>query len=118
MTAGLASDLSVSVNVKDDVVLAVVALMGFLNKTMDGLGIPLEHGVVKTARGFGNSWPVGKHGAGVPVEETPVKVATSLKVLKFLPNALSFDIIELCSLSYASERLFPVIQFSSAVKSF
>jgi alkylhydroperoxidase family enzyme len=74
-----------------------VAMMGFLNKFMDALGVELEEQTVdETAALMAPSgWTIGKHGAHVARAGAGAPPAddawTKLGVVPFIPAALSFD---------------------------
>ena len=74
------------------------AMMGFLNKFMDGVGVELEQSVVsETVATLGAGWSAGKAGGDLD-PATPAKPAptpdglrTKLRLLPLLPAAIRFD---------------------------
>jgi hypothetical protein len=74
-----------------------VAMMGFLNKFMDALGVDLEGTTVEEVRDViaPSGWSPGKHGdggarpSGAPPR--PDGLATKLGILRYAPGALSLD---------------------------
>jgi hypothetical protein len=78
-------------------ILLSVAMMGFLNKFMDALGVELEGTTVQEVRGViaTSGWSSGKHGDGDAgpdgVPPPPDGVATRLGILRFAPGALALD---------------------------
>jgi alkylhydroperoxidase family enzyme len=79
-------------------IVAGVAMMGFLNKFMDAVGVELEPGVVaETATTLGAGWSAGKAGAGLDAADRrtpsppPDSVWTKLRILPHLPAALRLD---------------------------
>jgi alkylhydroperoxidase family enzyme len=78
-------------------IVLAVAMMGWLNKTMDGLGVPLEEPTVAEVNGLiaRSGWTPGKHMNGELPAATPPPRADSLfrrfGVIRHAPNALSLD---------------------------
>ncbi|MGZ3441914.1 MAG: hypothetical protein ACXVDD_20480, partial [Polyangia bacterium] len=73
-----------------------VAMMGFLNKFMDAVGVELEETTVGEVRALiaPSGWSAGKHLAGTPVDgaaPTADTFASKLGVLRYIPSALSLD---------------------------
>ncbi len=73
-----------------------VAMMGFLNKFMDAIGVELEPSTVAEVNGLiaRSGWRPGKHGTfdGVDgVAPRPDGVASKLGVVPYIPAALSLD---------------------------
>lgn len=74
-----------------------VAMMGFLNKFMDALGVPLEASTVQEVSGVigASGWAPGKHWSdSAPTTGAPPRAdtfATKLSVVRFAPSALRLD---------------------------
>jgi alkylhydroperoxidase family enzyme len=74
-----------------------IAMMGWLNKTMDGLGIPLEQPTIAEVRGVITQagWKPGKHVNGeLPAATPPPSVDSMGKrvgVIRHAPKAVSLD---------------------------
>ncbi len=74
-----------------------IAMMGWLNKAMDGLGIPLETSTVAEVNGViaATGWSPGKHMAeGLPAASPPPSadsLAKRLGVIRHAPRAISLD---------------------------
>jgi hypothetical protein len=73
-----------------------VAMMGFLNKFMDAMGIPLETSTVDEVNGViaKSGWTPGKHLAGpINAGETPQadSLATKLSLIRYAPKAVALD---------------------------
>jgi alkylhydroperoxidase family enzyme len=74
-----------------------IAMMGFLNKFMDAIGVELESATVQEVNGViaASGWTPGKHGTaptanGVPPPR-PDGIATKLGIVPYLPAALALD---------------------------
>jgi alkylhydroperoxidase family enzyme len=86
-------------SVKDEewIVLSI-AMMGWLNKTMDGLGVPLEAPVVAEVNDVlaGSGWTPGKHWDGeMPATLPPPPVDSLVRrlgIIRHAPQVLSFDL--------------------------
>ena len=79
-------------------IVAGIAMMGFLNKFMDAIGVELEPGVVaETATTLGPGWSAGKAGAALDPggRRTPPPprdgVWTKLRIVPYMPAALRLD---------------------------
>lgn len=77
-------------------IILAVAMMGFLNKFMDAVGVELEEQIVGEARALiaPSGWSPGKHFAGTTLDSAPPRadgLGTRLSVLRYAPTALSFD---------------------------
>jgi alkylhydroperoxidase family enzyme len=77
-------------------IVLAIAMMGWLNKTMDGLGIPLEEDTVAEVRDLiGKSgWQPGVHLATMPDAVAPPKPDSFGKrfgVIRFAPKAVALD---------------------------
>jgi len=74
-----------------------IAMMGWLNKTMDGLGVPLEEPTVAEVRNLiaPTGWNPGKHMSGALPSATASPRADSLGkrlgVIRHAPQAVRFD---------------------------
>lgn len=73
-----------------------IAMMGWLNKTMDALGIPLEEPTVAEVTSViaASGWTVGKHMEHVPAAAPPPKpdsLGKRLGVIRHAPKAVSLD---------------------------
>ena len=73
-----------------------IAMMGWLNKTMDALGIPLELTTAKEVQGVisRSGWTPGQHMKEAPPSGAPPRpdsIGTKLSVLRYAPSALSLD---------------------------
>lgn len=74
-----------------------IAMMGWLNKAMDGLGIPLEASTVAEVNGVigATGWSPGKHMAdGLPAASpppSPDSLAKRLSVIRHAPRAIRLD---------------------------
>jgi len=74
-----------------------VAMMGFLNKFMDGLGVELEETTVAEVGALiaPSGWSPGKHLEGAPVPDGPPPqrdgLMTKLSIVRYAPSALSLD---------------------------
>jgi hypothetical protein len=78
-------------------VVLCIAMMGFLNKTMDALGVDLEAETVEEVRAViePSGWTTGKH-AVAPAEASspPTRgdgLGLKVGLVRFLPSALAFD---------------------------
>ena len=78
-------------------ILLGVAMMGFLNKFMDALGVELEGPTVEEVRGViaPSGWSPGKHGdGGAGPHGAPPRAdgaATKLGILRYAPQAILLD---------------------------
>jgi alkylhydroperoxidase family enzyme len=78
-------------------IVLAIAMMGWLNKTMDALGVPLEAPTVAEVRGLiaGSGWSPGKHMNGELPTATAAPRADSLGtrigVIRHAPAAVSLD---------------------------
>jgi alkylhydroperoxidase family enzyme len=76
---------------------ASVAMMGFLNKFMDAIGVELEDAAVDDSEAIiaPSGWRIGQHGShAAPASATPPRadgIATKLGVVPYIPAALAFD---------------------------
>lgn len=74
-----------------------IAMMGWLNKTMDGLGVPLEEPTVAEVRDLiaPAGWSPGKHMTGaLPTTTAPPRadsLGKRLSVIRHAPQAVGFD---------------------------
>jgi hypothetical protein len=73
-----------------------IAMMGWLNKTMDALGVPLEEPTVAEVNGViaASGWSPGKHMASLPAAAPPPKpdsLGRRLGVIRHAPQALKLD---------------------------
>jgi hypothetical protein len=74
-----------------------IAMMGFLNKFMDAIGVELEETTVDEVAAVmaPSGWTVGKHGKHVARADAeppqPDTLGAKLGVLPYIPAALSFD---------------------------
>lgn len=74
-----------------------IAMMGWLNKTMDGIGVPLEEPTVAEVNGLmaRSGWSPGKHMTGTLPSATPPPRADSLakrlSVIRHAPKAVGLD---------------------------
>lgn len=73
-----------------------IAMMGFLNKFMDAVGVPLEEPTVQEVSGVigGSGWSPGKHLPGISAAGAPPpadSLATQLSLLRYAPKAISLD---------------------------
>jgi alkylhydroperoxidase family enzyme len=73
-----------------------IAMMGWLNKTMDALGVPLEEATVAEVTSVISSsgWTPGRHlQRTVPVGEPPGpdSLATRLSLIRYAPRAVALD---------------------------
>jgi alkylhydroperoxidase family enzyme len=74
-----------------------VAMMGFLNKFMDALGVELEGSTVEETRGLmsASGWSPGQHGdGGASADGAPPRpdgLMTKLGVLRYAPSAIALD---------------------------
>lgn len=73
-----------------------VAMMGFLNKFMDALGVPLESSTIEEVRGViaPSGWAPGRHGDTATPDRPPPRadtLRTRLAVLPYIPSALALD---------------------------
>jgi alkylhydroperoxidase family enzyme len=80
-------------------VVLAIAMMGWLNKTMDGLGVPLEEPTLAEVNGImsRSGWRPGKHwDRALPRAMPPPPVdslAHRLGAIRYAPQALSFDLV-------------------------
>ena len=77
-------------------VVLAVAMMGFLNKTMDALGVPLEVPLASEVTGVisPTGWAPGQHLTGaVPAGDPPGadSLSTRVSVLRYAPAAITLD---------------------------
>ena len=79
-------------------IVAGIAMMGFLNKFMDAIGVELESSVVaETATTLGPGWSAGKAGAALEAagrRTTPPpadSLWTKLRIVPYMPSALRLD---------------------------
>jgi hypothetical protein len=78
-------------------IVLAIATMGWLNKTMDALGVPLEEGTVAEVSSVlaRSGWTTGKHGRGTVVEPgtppIPDSLRTRLSLLRHAPKAIQLD---------------------------
>ena len=73
-----------------------IAMMGFLNKFMDALGVPLEEATVSEVKGVisPSGWTTGKHMKGaVSAGEPPGadSLATRFGLIRYAPQAIKLD---------------------------
>jgi alkylhydroperoxidase family enzyme len=77
-------------------IVLAIAMMGFLNKFMDTIGVELEAGVASEVQALiaPYGWKPGKHFAGAVPDRPPPRadsLATRLGVLRYAPTAISLD---------------------------
>lgn len=78
-------------------IVLAVAMMGWLNKTMDGRGVPLEAPTVAEVNGLiaASGWTPGKHmNGGLPSATPPPRadsLGTRFGMIRHAPNAISLD---------------------------
>jgi alkylhydroperoxidase family enzyme len=77
-------------------IVLAIAMMGFLNKFMDAVGVELEPAIAGEVNALitPSGWQPGKHFAGTIPEAPPPpadSLATKLGVLRFAPTAMSLD---------------------------
>lgn len=77
-------------------IVLVIAMMGWLNKTMDALGVPLEAPTIAEVSSIiaTSGWAAGKHqretvAAGIPPAADTL--ATRLGLIRYAPRAISLD---------------------------
>jgi alkylhydroperoxidase family enzyme len=81
----------------EEFIVLSIAMMGWLNKTMDALGVPLEEPTVAEVRDVisGSGWGAGKHMPnGMPAAAPPPPVDSlgkRLGVIRHAPKAVSLD---------------------------
>lgn len=73
-----------------------IAMMGWLNKTMDALGVPLEEATVAEVNPViaSSGWRPGKHMSELPPAAPPPAVdslAKRIGVIRFAPSAMALD---------------------------
>jgi hypothetical protein len=73
-----------------------IAMMGWLNKMMDALGVPLEEPTVSEVHGViaRSGWTPGQHMKGTPPAGDPPgadSLLTRLSVIRYAPQALKLD---------------------------
>jgi hypothetical protein len=73
-----------------------IAMMGWLNKMMDTLGVPLEEPTVSEVHGViaRSGWTPGQHMKGTPPAGDPPgadSLLTRLSVIRYAPQALKLD---------------------------
>lgn len=73
-----------------------VAMIGWLSKTMDSLGVPLEESTAAEVNPViaASGWTPGQHMRGAPARGTPPdadSLATRLSVIRHAPSALRLD---------------------------
>jgi alkylhydroperoxidase family enzyme len=98
-TAAHREELSASFSRADaEWIFLAVAMMGFLNKFMDALGVELEGATVEEVHDViaPSGWSSGKHGNGGAdpsggAPPRPDGIATQLGILRHAPGALSLD---------------------------
>jgi alkylhydroperoxidase family enzyme len=77
-------------------IVLAIAMMGFLNKFMDAVGVELEAGVASEVQALiaPSGWNPGKHLTSVVPDGPPPRadsLATRLGVLRYAPTAVSLD---------------------------
>ena len=77
-------------------VVLAIAMMGFLNKAMDALGVPLEEAVVSEVTGViaPSGWAPGKHMKSPVLSGDPPgadSILSRLGVVRYAPQALKLD---------------------------
>jgi alkylhydroperoxidase family enzyme len=77
-------------------IVLAIAMMGFLNKFMDAVGVELEPAIAGEANALisPSGWHPGKHFAGTIPDASPPpadSLATKLGVLRFAPTAIALD---------------------------
>ena len=77
-------------------IILAIAMMGFLNKFMDAVGVELEAGLVGEVNALiaPSGWRPGKHFSGPALDTRPPRadnLGTKLGVLRYAPAAMSFD---------------------------
>jgi alkylhydroperoxidase family enzyme len=77
-------------------IVLAIAMMGFLNKFMDAVGVELEAGVAGEVQALiaPSGWNPGKHLSGTVPDSPPPRadsLATRLSVLRHAPTAMSLD---------------------------
>jgi alkylhydroperoxidase family enzyme len=77
-------------------IVASIAMMGFLNKFMDAMGVELESATMAEVVGVigPSGWDPGKHADGAPPATPPPSadgLGTKLGVIPLIPTALSLD---------------------------
>lgn len=97
-TAAKRAELEASLSAGDaEWVFLGVAMMGFLNKFMDALGVELEGATVAEVRDViaPSGWSPGKHAHGGADAHAsaprPDGIATKLGIIRYAPGALSLD---------------------------
>jgi alkylhydroperoxidase family enzyme len=73
-----------------------IAMMGWLNKTMDALGVPLEEPTVAEVNDVisPSGWTAGQHMKGPAPKGEPARadsLVTRLSIVRYAPSALSLD---------------------------
>jgi hypothetical protein len=73
-----------------------VAMMGWLNKTMDALGVPLEASTASEVNGViaPSGWTPGQHMKGAVLAGNPPdadSLATRLSLIRYAPRAITLD---------------------------
>ena len=73
-----------------------IAMMGFLNKAMDALGVPLEEATVSEVNGViaPSGWTTGQHMKGAVQSGDPPSadsLATRLGLIRYAPQAIKLD---------------------------
>ena len=77
-------------------VVLAIAMMGWLNKTMDALGVPLEEATASEVSGViaPSGWTPGQHMQGAVVAGKPPgadSLATRLGLIRYAPRAIKLD---------------------------
>lgn len=77
-------------------IVLAISMMGWLNKTMDALGVPLEAATIADVSGIitGTGWTPGKHLRGpVTVGDPPLadSIGTRLGLIRYAPRAIALD---------------------------
>ena len=77
-------------------IVLIIAMMGFLNKAMDALGIPLEGTTASEVTGVisPSGWTTGKHMSGAVTAGEPPgtdSLATRLGLIRYAPQAIKLD---------------------------
>jgi hypothetical protein len=98
VTAAHRRDLAAHLSTADaEWMVLAVAMMGFLNKFMDALGVKLEEPTAREVHGLiaPSGWSPGKHLEGAPAPDgappQPDSLMTKLGILRYAPSALSLD---------------------------
>jgi hypothetical protein len=77
-------------------VVLAISMMGWLNKTMDALGVPLEESTVAEVNSViaPSGWTPGQHLKGTPPSGDPVQadsIITRLSIARYIPQAIKLD---------------------------